>query len=152
MVDMRKTYGFQLANKLQSQDVYHAKVVLDELSKFHAISYAYKIVNKLPTLKSRFQCMEDPYYSVPAQKTAVDTVFKSSLKVALNALEDYFVAHPDSKQKLLDLQPVICDYFAMFLDKNGVDEEKAEALIHSQRKAYLETEPLKGIQNYMNTS
>lgn len=141
---MRKTYGFRLADKLKGQDYYHAKLVLDELAKFHALSHAYKVKNNLSSLKSKFRFMDDPFLSNPGQRPTIDSMIDTSVSIILNALQDYFEAKPDLRDVLRKLVHVAGDYFTMFLNENGVDEEKAESLTKLKPKRYADVPPIKG--------
>lgn len=144
MVDMRKTHGYQMTNKLKGQDYHHVKLVLDELAKYHALSHAYKVQTKLSSFISKFACLKDPFFANPTQRPIIDAMMKGNIEIVLEALQDYCEMHPGLAEKMRGLAPVAGDYFATFLDPNGVDEEKAEGLMRIKPTEYASTPPTKG--------
>ncbi|CAL8096635.1 unnamed protein product [Orchesella dallaii] len=144
MVDVRKTWGFKMADKLRSLSVSHVKIVLEELAKFHSLCYAYRIHKDLPNLRSVFTFLNDTFFLNPNQKATFDAVRIGNLELVRETLDDFLSKRPEIEDSLrrFETPDTVSDMFHVFLNPEGTDEEKMEDFLRQKPKQFLKP-PLK---------
>jgi len=146
MTDVRKTYGFKMANKLSPLTYHHVRVVLDELAKYHALGNAYKVHHKLSTVRSKFPFISDPFFCNPTQKPMLEAMLQGNFTLLNDTLETFFQDNPEIKKGFLRVAEngvQASDNFFLFLNPEGMDEKKIEGLMRKLPEEYQNIPPLK---------
>jgi hypothetical protein len=129
MEDIRKTYGYKMADRSEPLDFAHSKLVVEALAKFHAYSWGYKQRSNLPKLVERFPFLKETFFAGPIKDQFTDMIGNVK-KTTLEIIEDVLPSTSLSLQgikKLLERDS--CELMEFFVHPDGIDEVAAEELL-----------------------
>jgi len=86
MVDLRKTWGFQMANRFLGFDIEHLALAVEAQAKLHATSWAYKQKKNLENIQSKFPTL---YFDFSSEKDVqmFQGIIRSSVDEGIGALK-----------------------------------------------------------------
>jgi hypothetical protein len=87
MPDLRKTRGFRLANRLVGLDLAHAKLVIVAQAQVHALSWAYKMVEDLPDLATKFPFLVNGTFMDNLDQVVIKGLIDSNFGTFRSAVE-----------------------------------------------------------------
>lgn len=145
MVDIRKMSGYKMANKLKSLSYHHVKVVLEELAKFHALCYAFKVHHDLPSMRSSFSFLTDPFFNNPDLETTMNAIIEMNFKLIKETLGKFLEENPEIAKSLEKFEDPGSGtkLLQTFLNSEGMDEEEVERLMRFKPDKYS-SPPLQG--------
>ncbi|CAL8110271.1 unnamed protein product [Orchesella dallaii] len=127
MTDIR-TIGFTMADRIKGLDLEHTKLVLEEIAKFHALSWAYKQKNGLSLLSDKYPQFADKMYDnddmMKDFKDLVDHLRTNAVTMVEEKLGE---THPASKSFKDFVSGDYMGYMKLFVKKDGIDEEHVES-------------------------
>ncbi|ODM99563.1 hypothetical protein Ocin01_07130 [Orchesella cincta] len=130
MTDLRKTFGFTMADRIKGLDMDHIKLVLEEIAKVHALTWAYKQKNELALLSNKYPQFQDEMYNNDDMMKdflqLMNQLSDSCLKMAEDKLGE---SHPACKSFKDFLAGDIMDRMKIFVQKNGIDEINLESYL-----------------------
>lgn len=129
MTDIRKTFGFKMTDRLTGADYNHCKLIIIELAKLHAISWAYKQKRGIKRLTDIYSNMLDEMFigkgAEQFRPMIIDRI-ETSLKVIEKGLGSDSPAYLGAT-RLRTVDATV--ELANFLSKDGPDEEMFENLL-----------------------
>ncbi|CAL8110272.1 unnamed protein product [Orchesella dallaii] len=127
MTDLRKTFGFTMADRLKGLDLDHARIVLEEMAKYHALSWAYKQKHGLALLTDKYPQLVDTMYSNEGGMKDFEGVMDQIATNCLKMTEDKLgAAHPACKSLKENVKKDALQRMGHYLLKNGIDEDEME--------------------------
>ncbi|CAL8110275.1 unnamed protein product [Orchesella dallaii] len=130
MTDIRKTFGFTMANRIKGLDLDHAKLVLEEIAKYHALSWAYKQKNGLDLLTNKYPVYRDFVYENEALWKDFEQLMDQMSDNAFNMTEETLGAdHPACKSLRNAMNKESFNRMQKYVGKNGINEEEIESYL-----------------------
>ncbi|CAG7734310.1 unnamed protein product, partial [Allacma fusca] len=123
MVDIRKTWGFQMVEKQIGLDYSHTRLAVAELAKLHALSWAMKEKQNLSSLLTKYPYLVEMCFS--RINSSIDNLVVANLKSVEKIAESTF--QPGSRalrgiEKLKNTGPL--EVLLWFLSPDGVVQEE----------------------------
>lgn len=106
MVDVRKTFGFKMANRLESFDCNQVAIFMKSLARNHALGWVYKKRNNLTRITEHFPFMSNDYSLQPWKTFIIDLAIANGKKGS------------DTVEKVLGSDSPITEGFKKFLNKS----------------------------------
>ncbi|CAL8110270.1 unnamed protein product [Orchesella dallaii] len=135
MTDIR-TIGFTMADRIKGLDLEHAKLVLEEIAKYHALSWAYKNKNGLSLLSDKYPQFADQMYDnddlMKDFKQLMDQLGSSSVKMVEEKLGE---SHPAAKHFKDFVSRDYMEHMKLFVKKDGIDEDNLESYLRIKPEA-----------------
>lgn len=135
MTDLRKTSGCKMVERTDGLDITHASLVLEEIAKLHANTWAYKQKNGLRLLSSKYDCFEDQMYTkqqmIDSFKPLMDSICDNTLKVIEEAIGNEHQAYKSFKELLA---ADTMDLLRRCLLPEGIDEDLQERYLRVKPK------------------
>ncbi|ODM99564.1 hypothetical protein Ocin01_07131 [Orchesella cincta] len=128
MTDLRKTFGFTMADRMKGLDLEHTKLVLDEIAKYHALSWAYKQKHGMTLLSNKYPQFEDHLYDNETMMKEftqlMDQIVSNGLKMTEEKLGP---SHPACKSLKDNVTSDALNRIQEYFGKDGVNEDKMES-------------------------
>ncbi|CAL8110269.1 unnamed protein product [Orchesella dallaii] len=129
MTDLRKSLGLTMADRVMGLDLNHAKIVIEEIAKLHALSWAYKQKNGITLLSNKYPQFTDDSMQNKDDlgkqfKQLMDHISNSSVKMVNEKLGS---SHPACKSFKDFVSTDSTQHMNMFTQKNGIDENEIES-------------------------
>lgn len=124
-----------MVERTDGLDITHASLVLKEIAKLHATTWAYKQRNGLRLLSSKYNCFEDQMYTkqhmIDQFKPIMDSLCDNTIKVIEEGIGKEHQAYKGFK----DLLAVdIMDLLRRCLVPEGIDEDFQESYLRVKSK------------------
>lgn len=127
MTDMRTSFGFKMADRCVGADYDHCRLVVEELAKIHAFSWAYKQRNKIKLLTNIYPNFEEDMFTGKTSEQFRPMMI-DMMKTCFNTIEKGLGS--DSPAYLGALKLETDNYtaeIASLVRKEGPDEEYLES-------------------------
>ncbi|CAL8110273.1 unnamed protein product [Orchesella dallaii] len=144
MTDLRKTFGFTMADRMQGLDLDHARIVLEEMAKVHALSWAYKQKQGLNLLSDKYPQFVDNFYSNDGAMKEFEDLMDQIAANCVKMTEDKLGAsHPACKSLKNNVNKEGLKRVEQFVLKSGIDEDEMESFlrIKPEKDKDYNTEP-----------
>jgi len=132
MVDARKTWGFKMADRRIGLDYDHCKLVMNEIAKFHALSWNYFVKKGLGKLKDKFPFVIESIFRQD-QAELLNGMMGMHFQLMLQALNDSTEISPGVINGVKRFSEDPLQVMLLFLKEDGHVEE-AELLKHFRVK------------------
>jgi len=118
MSDVRKEYGYKMADRQQGLNAAHMFMVVKELARIHALSWGYKQLNKSNDITEHF-----PFLRAEASDATMDMFMKiieSNIGMTIDAIKDEVCAGAIQGFERLrsNLKPVMMAFYSLSAAKD----------------------------------
>lgn len=138
-----------MADRIQGLDLEHTHLVLREVAKLHATSWAYKQKNGLQLLTSKYPKCADNMYSndtlMNEFQSLMDTLTDNTLKVLEDGIGCDHPAYQSMHKKLKTEMEEFLAFMKKYFLVEGIDEELMETYLRV--KPEPDSNYIKGTEN-----